>query len=362
MQPVLVQDKESLLSLYPFTQVRIVADFLSGMFSIRRKWENIYNCLVPVIDETEQEEWAEKNNRLFFIPANLIPGNLTESDKVELARSGSRSIPDSCRMLQKPWQLAAWNDWSLRNDFRISTSGRQSSAIPAHVQVTGETGQVFLEEGVRLEPCFISVSEGPIYISRNSLVMAGAMLRGPLYIGENSVVKMGATLYGGTSVGKNCIVGGEIKNSVIGDYSNKAHHGYLGDAVIGEWCNLGAGTSCSNVKNTAAPVKVWDRTLGTFTEAGLKCGLLMGDFSRSAINTSFNTGTVTGVSCNIFQDSGLTPTYIADFSWGMHGPYTYQIDKAIQDISRWMELKGEKMPSSLSQKLLQLHKTQNQSI
>jgi UDP-N-acetylglucosamine diphosphorylase / glucose-1-phosphate thymidylyltransferase / UDP-N-acetylgalactosamine diphosphorylase / glucosamine-1-phosphate N-acetyltransferase / galactosamine-1-phosphate N-acetyltransferase len=146
--------------------------------------------------------------------------------------------------------------------------------------------------------------------------MEGAMLRGPVSIGDRSIVKMGAAIYGATTIGPGCIVGGEIKNSIFFSYSNKAHDGYIGDAVIGSWCNLGAGTSCSNIRNTATPVKIWNIHQHCFMEAGLKCGLIMGDYSRCGINTSFNTGTVVGVCANIFQSGSLQPKYIPSFSWG----------------------------------------------
>ncbi len=151
---------------------------------------------------------------------------------------------------------------------------------------------------------------------------------------------MGTKIYGATSIGNKCTVGGEIKNSVFFDYSNKAHDGYIGDSVIGAWCNLGAGASNSNIKNTASEVKVWHQFSKTNISAGTKCGLLMGDYSRSAINTSFNTGTVTGICCNIFGE-GLTPKFIPNFSWGINDPTKYKFEKALNDIANWKKLKNE---------------------
>lgn len=196
---------------------------------------------------------------------------------------------------------------------------------------------IFVEEGAILENCILNASEGPIYIAKNCKIMDGAILRGPIFIDEGSIVKMGATIYGGTSIGKNCVVGGEIKNSIINNFSNKAHHGYLGDSIIGKWCNLGAGTSTSNVKNNGSDVML--QLANAELNAGNKFGLLMGDYSRSAINTSFNTGTVVGICCNIFTE-GLTPKYIPNFSWGCKGE-RYELPKAFTDIENWKIMKGE---------------------
>lgn len=190
------------------------------------------------------------------------------------------------------------------------------------------------------EHCYINASGGPVYVSSGVEIMEGVMLRGPIFIGRDSVIKMGATVYGATTIGPKCIVGGEVKNSVIFGYSNKAHEGYLGDAVIGEWCNLGAGTSCSNIRNSASPVKVWLMDRKIFVKAGLKCGLLMGDYSRCSINSSFNTGTVVGVCANIFKPGNLLPKFIPSFSWGPTSKVRYTFEKAISDIDSWMSFKG----------------------
>jgi UDP-N-acetylglucosamine diphosphorylase/glucosamine-1-phosphate N-acetyltransferase len=168
--------------------------------------------------------------------------------------------------------------------------------------------------------------------------MEGTVIRGPFACGENAVIKMSSRIYGATSIGPHCTVGGEIKNSVFFAYSNKAHDGYIGDSVIGEWCNLGAGTSNSNIKNNASIVKVW--TPKGEMNAGQKCGVFMGDYSKTSINTSINTGTVMGVCSNVFE-TGLTPKYIPSFSWGSDGLRRYELQKALADIDSWKKLKGE---------------------
>jgi UDP-N-acetylglucosamine diphosphorylase / glucose-1-phosphate thymidylyltransferase / UDP-N-acetylgalactosamine diphosphorylase / glucosamine-1-phosphate N-acetyltransferase / galactosamine-1-phosphate N-acetyltransferase len=166
------------------------------------------------------------------------------------------------------------------------------------------------------------------------------MIRGPVALLDGTVVKMGAKIYGAVTTGKQCTVGGEIKNSVFFDYSNKAHDGYLGDAVIGEWCNLGAGTSASNLKNTAGEIKLWNPKLHQWISAGNKCGIMMGDYSRTAINTSLNTGTVTGICSNIFSN-GFPPKYIPDFTWNLAGNERYVFSKALDTIANWKQMKQQ---------------------
>src|SRR4030095_16695835 len=171
--------------------------------------------------------------------------------------------------------------------------------------------------------------------------MEGCMIRGPFALGEGSVLKMGSKVYGASSIGPHCAAAGEIKNCVFFGHSNKAHDGYLGDSVIGEWCNLGAGTSNSNLKNSGGTVKLWNPIKKSFLDAGLKCGLMMGDYSRSAINTSFNTGTVVGPSCHAFGN-GPSPAYLPSFSWGFDGA-VYEFEKAVQHINKWKNFKGSEL-------------------
>lgn len=254
----------------------------------------------------------------------------------------NRGVP-SFPVPEHPWQLPAHNAQALRHDFHYYTAARTSQPIPAHVRTSGSF-PVFIESGARLEHCIINTTEGPVWIGRNALIMDGALLRGPLAVCEHAVVKMGAALYPGTTIGPHCTVGGEIKNSILMGWSNKAHEGYLGDAVIGYWCNLGAGTSCSNLKNSGAPVKVFDMRTQTRVEAGPKLGLIMGDFSRSAIHTAFNTGTVVGACCSVFGHAGLTPTYIPHFSFGNN---RYRLDRLLEEIHTWMAFKGEKPDDAL---------------
>lgn len=243
--------------------------------------------------------------------------------------------------LQYPWHIFQLNEEALISDFYLLTNGRNSQPIPSSVQTIAPEN-IFIEEGASISYSILNASTGPIYIGKQAIIMEGSFIRGPFACCEKAVVKMGTKIYGATTIGPHCTVGGEIKNSVLFGYSNKAHDGYLGDSVIGEWCNLGAGTSNSNLKNNAGVVKVWDQTTGQFTPAGMKCGLLMGDYSRSAINTSFNTGTVVGVSANVFG-TGLLPKYIPSFSWGTVQNARYDWGKAIRDIAGWKKLKNQSL-------------------
>ena len=233
--------------------------------------------------------------------------------------------------------MMLWNDTMIREDFKLVTKGRSSQPISPTVQVI-QTADIFIEEGAKLEFCTLNSKTGPIYIGKEAEIMEGSCVRGPFSMGYNSVLKMNSRIYGATSLGPCCMGGGEIKNSVIMGYTNKAHDGYLGDAVIGEWCNMGAGSTNSNVKNTAGEVKVWNYATNSYLGVGQKCGLIMGDYSRVAINSSVNTGTIVGVSCNVFG-AGLLPTIFNNFSWGSSGN-RYDLKKAFFAIDNWKKMKN----------------------
>ena len=200
--------------------------------------------------------------------------------------------------------------------------------------------QLYMAASARMQACIINTEEGPVVIDEQALVMEGCIIRGPVYIGKGTVVKAGARVYGGTSIGERCTVGGEIKQSIFHDYSNKAHDGYLGDSYIGAWCNLGAGTSNSNVKNTAGTVQVWQQAEQRYIPAGVKAGTIMGDYSRTAINTSLNTGCCVGVCCSL-HEAGIFSGHIPSFSWGIST--RYQLEKAVEHIRNWKRLKGQEL-------------------
>lgn len=253
----------------------------------------------------------------------------------------TRAVPyeGELQVLKYPWDIFQMNDRAIRQDFVLLTKKRKSQPIPKNCVVIGRE-EVFIEKGARVQHCTLNASAGPIYIGRDAEVMEGSMIRGPFALGEKACVKMGAKIYGATTAGPYSIIAGEIKNSVIFGYSNKAHDGYLGDSVIGEWCNMGAGTTNSNLKNNAGTVRIW--TVQGEREAGMKCGVLMGDYSRTAINTSINTGTVIGVCCHV-AGAGLSPKYIPNFSWGSDGLTRYDFQRALQDMDGWKKLKNQSL-------------------
>ncbi len=311
--------------LYPFTATRHVADIRIGILTIREKWTLL-----------EENNFIFENEDSIIIPANIIP-TIQNVHSIFAAISSNKLVNNgpNIEQLLQPWHIFQLNDWALRKDFDLITGGRISQPVPISNSVIAAQ-QIFIEEGASVEHCIINASTGPVYIGKNATIMEGCIIRGPFAICENATLKMGTKVYGATTIGPNCVAGGEIKNSILFANSNKAHDGYLGDSVIGEWCNLGAGTSNSNIKNTAANVKVWYNKSKNYEDAGLKCGLLMGDYSRAAINTSFNTGTVVGVCCNIFGE-GFPPKLVTNFSWGNQ---RYLFDKVLQDIDNWKKLKG----------------------
>ena len=331
MKEIVLNDSAVRSRLFPFTLVRHVSDIRIGILTIREKWELLVQGSVAVSSQPHKG-----SDDLSVLPANIIP----TADYIQ-AVSKKIDSPGSYRSIQYPWHIFQLNDWALRKDFEMLTAHKTSEVIPNSVQFTNG-GDIFIEAGATLSNCILNASTGPIYIGKNAEVMEGAVIRGPFALCEGAVVKMGTKIYGATTVGPYSVVGGEIKNSVIFGYSNKAHDGYLGDSVIGEWCNLGAGTSNSNVKNNAGEIKTWNSSTGNLEGVGIKCGLLMGDYSRSAINTSFNTGTTVGICCNVFGE-GLTPIFIPSFSWGHKPIAKYEFEKAIRDISNWKQLKGKSL-------------------
>jgi UDP-N-acetylglucosamine diphosphorylase/glucosamine-1-phosphate N-acetyltransferase len=363
-------------NLYPFTLTRQIQDIRIGILTIREKWER---CLgLPSFDKWEDDyKDLDRSIRIdknigddvfLMIHGNILPtpkmvktvpklkngefisinGNagiifrFTKKEVIEphsIKISKAITIKDEIKSLQYPWEIFQWSDEAIRQDFELITRKRRSQAI-SKTNTIIKPSNIFVEKGAKVEHSILNASAGPIYIGKNAEIMEGCMVRGPFALGQNAVLKMGSRVYGATSIGPSCAAAGEIKNSVLFGFSNKAHDGYLGDSVIGEWCNLGAGTSNSNLKNNAGEVKIW--TPKGQAIAGNKCGVLMGDYSRTMINTALNTGTVIGVSCNVFG-AGLTPKYLPSFSWGNDGIDRYEYDKAIADIENWKKLKGKEL-------------------
>lgn len=361
-------------NLYPFTLTRQIQDIRVGILTIREKWERWLG--LPSFDKWEDDYKDVDSIRIdknigddifLMIHGNVLPtpkvikaisklkngefisvnGNagivfrFTKKEVIEphkIRVSKAVTVKDKIKALQYPWEIFQWNAEAIQEDFELVTANRKSQPI-SKTNTVIKPSNIFIEKGAKVEYSILNASTGPIYIGRNAEVMEGCMIRGPFSLGERSVLKMGSKVYG-ASIGPYCNAAGEIKNSVVFGYSNKAHHGYLGDSVIGEWCNLGAGTTNSNLKNNAGEVKIW--TAKGQMNAGNKCGVFIGDYSRTMINTSLNTGTVIGVCCNVFG-AGLTPKYLSSFSWGNDGIDKYKFDKALNDIENWKKLKGKKI-------------------
>jgi len=358
-------------NLFPFTLTRQIHDIRVGILTIREKWEQYLG--LPSFDKQEGDykdldraiviDQNIDDDIIYLIHGNALPTvriaqkvkklkpgeflSLPEKENFAYCISKKQVLSEHQIKMEKaveldeelheivfPWDICKQNFWAIKEDFSWLKKGKGAKLSSTNGVINPEN--VFVEKGAQLEYCFLNASDGPIYIGKNVVVMEGSMLRGPLAICEGAVVKMGAKIYGGTTIGPNCVVGGEIKNSVFFSNSNKAHDGYVGDSVIGEWCNMGAGTSNSNLKNNASSVFVY--TPDGPVNVGIKCGVFMGDYSRTAINTTINTGTVIGVSCNVFGN-GLTPKYIPSFSWGSDGVDRYKFDKALTDIENWKNLK-----------------------
>ncbi len=332
--------------LLPFTNTRHTADIQTGILTIREKWKLLLSDTDIIITNLPSADYLS-------VPANVIPTIDNYQQILSFAKEG-KELPESdiVKYIEYPWNIFQLNDWSLRKDFDLITHNRTSMPIPDAVKAVNPK-DIFIEEGAKIHHCSLNAEAGPIYIGKNSIIMEGALIRGPFALGESGVVKMGAKIYGATSTGVSCVLGGEIKNAVFFDYSNKAHDGYLGDSVIGSWCNLGAGTTNSNVKNNGTEIFFKTSNNESSVSAGTKAGLLMGDYSKSAINTSFNTGTMVGVCCNIFGNT-YPEKYVPDFSWGNE---RYQLEKALRDIDNWKKMKNK---SISEEEINTIHKLYNQ--
>jgi UDP-N-acetylglucosamine diphosphorylase/glucosamine-1-phosphate N-acetyltransferase len=251
------------------------------------------------------------------------------------------NCPESVIAIKNAWSIFQLNAAAIEADFHLITKDRSSEPIPKNT-IAFNPAQIFIEEGAKLPYCILNATNGPIYIGKDSEIMEGSMIRGPFALCEHSTLKMGSKIYGPTTIGPHSKVGGEVNNSVLFGYSNKAHDGFLGNSVIGEWCNLGADTNTSNLKNNYAEVRLWNYDTENFAKTGLQfCGLMMGDHSKCGINTMFNTGTVVGVSANVFG-SGFPRNFIPSFSWGGHsGLTTYLTSKAFEVAKVVMQRRGE---------------------
>lgn len=363
MKNIILFDDQEWSSLLPLTYTRPVAEIRVGILTIREKWEKYLECrtsyitqdyladkfdiivqddnyiingsvlpcpkLVAMIEQLEPHEALLDNDEL--IAARLDRESfdlLVNEDPIdEMVGIDISNEKNLYSRISRPNDIFTLNDQEIRLDFKLLTHNRSSKEISKTNQVINPE-QIFIEPGAKVECAILNASNGPIYIGKDAEIMEGSVVRGPLAMCDHAVLKLATKVYGATTLGPHCKVGGEVNNVVFFGFSSKAHDGFLGNSVIGEWCNLGADTNCSNLKNNYEEVKLWDYNSESFQKTGLQfCGLIMGDHSKCGINTMFNTGTVVGVSTNIYG-SGFPRNFVPSFSWGgAHGFTTYRLPK-----------------------------------
>ena len=359
--------------LLPLTFTRPVAALRCGILTVAEKWQRRLgsptlgyltqpylqakfpagNVRGPVMvingaacpdDLLTKQVQALRPGQALYCDDTLIAAHLADGSQVaELVQDGLAGTQacEGVSLLTRPWHLFLRNGAEIRRDFALLTAGRTSEPVGDAHTIVYVPENIFIEPGVKIRAAILNAENGPIYLGRNSEVQEGAIIKGPMALGEGSVVNAGARLRGDNTIGPYCKVGGEIGNSILLGYSNKGHDGYLGNSVVGEWCNLGADTNTSNLKNNYAPVRVWSHADHRFVDTGQTfCGLLMGDHSKAGINTMFNTGTVVGVGANVFG-AGFPRQFIPSFSWGGPAGFeTFKLGKFAEVAERVMARRG----------------------
>ena len=354
--------------LLPFTFTRPVADIRIGILTIREKWEKFLGSTTTTVTEeylSDKFPMVELEQNVLinasFCPSEnlvLLIKNLQENQAIfyndqplafyakedqEIdfdAFTITQYTDDDVLRIENTWDIFEKNHQAIKRDYDVLTQGRTSEAIP-QTTIAFNPEHIFIEKGAKVMCASLNATDGPIYIGEDTVLMEGATIQGPFALCEHSSVKMGAKIYGGTTIGPHSKVGGEVANSVMMGYSNKGHDGYMGNSVLGHWCNLGADTNTSNLKNNYAQVRLWDYDTERFAKTGTQfCGLMMGDHSKCGINTMFNTGTVVGVSANIFG-AGYPRNFIPSFTWGgSSGMETYNTTKAFEVAAVVMARRG----------------------
>jgi UDP-N-acetylglucosamine diphosphorylase/glucosamine-1-phosphate N-acetyltransferase len=365
MNLILFDDPAIRTDLLPFTYTRPVAAIRTGILTIAEKWEQRLNTTASFLTQ----QYLTKKYATVFTKDNLMINGaicpdqavvgailklnsgdaLYKNHKIIAVRTTEDEIPEvipgkvieypnDVVMIDQLWKIFHCNGEQISADFRVLTSGRKSAAINDKHTRTYREENIFIEEGVTIRAALLNAENGPIYLGKNSNVQEGAIIQGPFALCEGSHINIGAKIRGNTTVGPYSKIGGEVSNAVIFGYSNKAHDGFLGSSVIGEWCNLGADTNTSNLKNNYENVNLWNYTRGAYQDTGLLfCGLMMGDHSVCGINTMFNTGTVVGVNSNVFG-AGFPGKFIPSFTWGgIQQSDPYSLDKAFETATKVME-------------------------
>jgi UDP-N-acetylglucosamine diphosphorylase/glucosamine-1-phosphate N-acetyltransferase len=357
-------DDHTWQNLLPLTFTKPVAEIRIGILTITEKWEHYLNgkLTFQTQEYLNQKYKASYTNNAVFINGKICPtpellaqinqlefntgikkgntliafrSNIASPLNIADALISSVETSTMYTSVENVWDIFSKNGDAIKADFDLITRGRTSQPLSTSNTVIGDAKQIFLEEGAIVEASILNTNTGPIYIDKDAEIMEGSVVRGPFSLGEHAALKLSTKIYGPTTVGPYSKVGGEVNNSVIFAYSNKGHDGFLGNSVIGEWCNLGADTNNSNLKNNYGNVKLYNYSQKKMIDTGLQfCGLIMGDHSKCGINTMFNTGTVVGVGANIFG-GGFPPTHIPSFSWGgADGMEEYKFDKMIETASR----------------------------
>jgi UDP-N-acetylglucosamine diphosphorylase/glucosamine-1-phosphate N-acetyltransferase len=373
---ILFDEPKTRAQLLPFTFTRPIAEIRTGILTIREKWEKHYKATASFFSEEYLSDKfpmkIEEDNLLInscYLPTQELIAAINNLQHDEALVDGEEIIAVRCNhdktenflehflravfknisyygssvSIKNVWDIFMLNGKAMEMDFDFITADRTSQKLNATNTIIGN-GKIFIEEGAVVNAAILNTSTGCIYIGKDTEVMEGSVVRGPFALCEHATLKLSSKIYGATTIGPHSKVGGEVNNSVIFGYSNKAHDGFLGNAVIGEWCNLGADTNNSNLKNNYANVKLWSYAEESFTDSGLQfCGLFMGDHSKCGINTMFNTGTIVGVSANIFG-SGFPRNFIPSFSWGgTQGFSTYKLEQAFETARLVMERRGLKL-------------------
>ncbi len=376
MENIILFDDPSRKRLYPLTMTRPICELRVGILTIREKWELWFNnkvshVTVPHLSEKYPlivkdrnlvinggilptpslcEEIIEMDEDDVLLKDNLMIAAKISKDRFGILQrdaelGGLRKIQSSASFIkiENCWDIFHYNGEAIQSDFEKITRNRLSEAISPTNQVINKSN-IFIEAGAKVECSILNASTGPIYIGKNAEIMEGCIVRGPLALCEKGVLKLGAKIYGPTTVGPYSKIGGEVNNSVITGFSNKGHDGFLGNSVLGEWCNIGADSNNSNLKNNYAEVRLWNYETESFEKTGLQfCGLVMGDHSKCGINTMFNTGTVIGVSSNIFG-AGFPRNFVPSFSWGgASGFSTYRLRKAFETAELVMKRRGKEL-------------------
>ena len=377
MHLLLFDDPDIRPHLLPFTFTRPVAALRCGILTLAEKWQRhmgtptvgyltqpylqakfpvcadgvvtgsalVVNGAVCPDAVLVRQVKALKPNQGLYCGEVLVAAHLADVTQVaELIQDGlgeELEVAEPVTVISRPWHLFLHNGVEIRRDFALLTAGRTSEPVNDPHTIVYGLENIFIEPGVKIRAAILNAEDGPIYLGRDSQVHEGAIIKGPLALCEGAHINAGAKLRGDNTVGPHCKVGGEVANSILLGYSNKGHDGYLGNSVIGEWCNLGADTNTSNLKNNYAPVKVWSHVAGRFVDTQQTfCGLLMGDHSKCGINTMFNTGTVVGVGANIFG-AGFPRQFIPSFSWGgAAGFETFKLPKVGEVAERVMARRG----------------------